>query len=821
MTHRHHSLPTLLLGLLLISPVAQAADEAPPARGPEIRFITRVTQTSLFARFGGEGVHRIDWQIHNAKGKEVATGSVAPSNNTPRITYTTLEPGKYQLWFRGQASDKVSSLDFEVTEDPVLNMGVIEKTAGGQRFRMINGKYVRTEILPSGLVKLIYPETLPSFNGKNTTRAWVFNSYMIPLPPDELKALSTTGLKLRAGNHSFYVYYFNAARAKTVAELRAQWWDLAGDQQGCQDNATGAEYALLEIEDIAPRDSTEIKPPDDIHAVTWYPQYQQTRNGLDLPEGKKFGVTKRVDGIPAAQLVEQGTYLQAAYADVNNNNIPYNRTWVTLRAYAKGQINHPYEGTIKAGETVTVDKDGVNCEPGDIISLHKGYSAGLPAGVEITYSIPEKGVFRFEIKNSSGEDKPFAGGTLDVKYFGSVESEARKLYDFGARKGCIVASEICENGIPYDYVEPIYRRIYELQQEHDGVTDPNETDIVSDYFSHLYGYGTEMHGSADDKRKLLSSREMARKNGVDGHDSNYYSNRAYEYRHRIVGGYLDSIARLLDGVRIYGHIGNLERQYIAMPDRRVATFGWTAFEGVSSQVERHATWQRLPFEGGDLLRVSRMEGSFEQLKYETFFSLLIGDYYVSWNDNGMFGTNINRFGLAHIGGGADWKNRWAPRGGEEVQYDPNDSTHPQSQPGEGAGWSDGAAPGHNGGFVGAWLLCQIKNRIDRTLRYPSFSYTMGDKTYTGYFNGNDPVKGEKGDASISRFGNGNAGQCNIVNQEEHRKPIVIYGEGSGGKCLIVINPYAGLTETTTYTLLDGPKKRSIRHRGPYLGVYRL
>jgi hypothetical protein len=286
-----------------------------------------------------------------------------------------------------------------------------------------------------------------------------------------------------------------------------------------------------------------------------------------------------------------------------------------------------------------------------------------------------------------------------------------------------------------------------------------------------------------------------------------------------VGGYLDGLAGVLNGVRLYRHIANLEKQYIAMPDRKVCTFGWTAFEGVSCMVEKCATWQRLPMEGGDLIRLSRMEGSFEQLKYETFISLLIGDYYVSWNDNGQMGTNINRFGLAHIGGPEPWKNLWQPTGGKEVQYDPNNPAHPKSK-GTGAGWSDGACPGHNGGFVGAWLMGQIKNRIDKSLRYPVFSYSIGDKTYTGYPDGNAPVKGTMGSSEVSRFGKGNAGQCNIINQEEHKKPIVFFGEGSGGNCLIVINPHAGLTETTTYEIHEG-RGHTIRHMGPYLGVYRV
>ena len=799
-------------------PEVKAAQE-PPKSGPIIRTVTRVTQTSLFAQFSGQEVWTIDWQIKTGQGKAVASGTFNPSNSTPAIAYPKLAPGHYTLIFRGQACKTGDEKAFEIQEDPVVRMGVVEKTAGGQIFSIVNGREVRIEVFPSGAVRLIYPETRPSGDGKSPTRAWVMNSYMVPLHADELRALSTTGLKLPEGNHTFYVYYLDSKRVATLEDLYANWWEIVMNPDTYRKHTAGAEYVLLQVEDVKPKASNEIKAPRDIRAVTWYPQYQETTNKLDLPPGKKFGVTKRVAGIPAQRLVEQGTYLQQCNADVNNNHIPYNRTWLTMRAYAKGEASIPHTGTVKAGETVTVDKNGLNCQPGDIISIHKGYSSGRPNGVNIAYSIPKTGTLRFDIKNTTGEDKTLSGGNLTAKYFASVNEEAERLYS-GARRGAITASEICENGIPYDQVEQIYRRLYELQVERDGVKNPNDTDIVSDYFCGLYGYGTEFgHVKAPEKRELFSTPENAKKGEMKGAPSRYYAERAYEYRHRLVGGYLDGIAQLLDGKRIYGHIESMEKQYIAMPDRKVLTFGWTGFEGIGSKIESGAIWQRLPLQGGDLIRLTRMEGSFEQLKYETFTSLLIGDYYVSWNDNGQYGTNVNGFGFAHIGGPADWKNLWQPTGGKEVQYNPNNPTQPRSNR-EGGGWSDGAAAGHNGGFVGAWLLSQIKERIDKSLRYPVFSYSVGGKEYPGYFDGNNPVKGALGNSEVSRFGRGNAGQCNIVNQNEHRKPIIFFGEGFGGACLIVINPFAGLTETTTYQVQEGAGY-TVSHAGPYLGVYRL
>jgi hypothetical protein len=690
---------------------------------------------------------------------------------------------------------------------------------------MINGRNVTLSILPTGHVKLNFPASLPTKTGGNQTKPWVLNSFMTPLSAAEQEALATTGIKLPEGAHTFYVYYIDPAKATTVAQLRGKWWEIMMNPETYRNFTAQSEYAMLEIRDMVPRESppgaAEVRLPRELEMATWYPQYQETDLRLTLPAGKKFGVSKRVAGIPAERLVEQGTSLQSVYADVNNNRIPWNKTWSTLRAYAKGEVHLPFKGVLSPGQTLSQDKTGLNCAPGDLLSFHQSFTGGLPKDVTATWTIPEKGIVRITLVNKRSESVALEG-EFTGKYFGNLDEEAEKHYHGYARRGNITAAEICENGIQFDDVERIFRKIYELQTLRDGVKTPNDTDIIGDYFAHLNGYGTglDWRTKPADQRELFRTSENARKSRPGESASGYYTRKAYEYRHRMAAGYMDSIARLLDGIRLYNHIANLEKQYIAMDDRRVGTFGWTALEGVESLVERSGVWQRLPLEGGDLLRLARPEGSFEQLKYETFFSLLIGDYYLSWNDNAPYGTDVKNFGLAHIGGPSPSKNQWQAMGADQpVQYDPANPSHPKAV-GKGPTWSDGAAPGHNGGFAGAWLLSQIADRIDQSLRYPAFSYSIGDKEYPGYFDGNVPVKGASGTSEVSRFGHGNPGQCNIVNQYEHRKPIVLYGEGTGGACLIVLNPYAGLTQTTTYHLKEGTAP-AIQHAGASLGVYRL
>jgi hypothetical protein len=649
------------------------------------------------------------------------------------------------------------------------------------------------------------------------------NSFMAPMQAAEIDALSTTGLDLPEGNHTIYFYWINPHKATTIAQLRANWWEILQNPETFQNHTAQLEYVILEIKNLRSNPSKEIKIPNDIQGATWYPQYQETPHKLALPEGKIFGVTKRVAGIPSVQLIAQGQYLQAIYGDVNNNSsIPYNRTWITQRAYHKGQAEIPYQGRLEAGQMVTLEKAELNCRPGDIISIHKGYSKGVPANLRVEYSIPQAGAFRFTITNTSDDAIDISDGNFYAGYFGSVDEEAQKFYEYSSRRGHVTTSEICENGIPFEYVERIYKRVYELQVERDGVKDVLDTNLIADYFAGMYGYGTDamaQFSSYSERRALLSSPDLAKKAKPNENESLYYSNRAYEYRHRLVSGYLDGVSRLLDATRIYGHIANLEKQYIAMDDRKVLTFGWVGFEGVQSEVEKNATDQRLPLKGGDLIRTSRPEASFEQLKYEAFFSLLIGDFYTLWDDGGIYGTDINNFGLAHIGGASAWKNQWQPTNGEMAQYDPANPTHPQPIGGQ-YHWSDSAAPGHNGAFCGAWLLSQAKDLFDKSLSYAKFSYSINNASQPGYFDGSEPVKGLSGTSEVSRFGVANPGQCNIINQEEHRKPIVLVGRGTKGKVAIIIHPHAGLTERVTYRIDDG-KLHVIQNTGPAVGLYRI
>jgi hypothetical protein len=705
--------------------------------------------------------------------------------------------------------------------DEAFKLGLIRYTAAGKQLDTINSRNVSAELTPQGKVKLNYPKTKRSVAGDTVCRAWVMNSLMIPLKPEEVEAISTTGLDLPDGGHQFYFYWIDASRPIDAKELRKEWWNLMQNPDTAPYYGSHTEYVILGIKSKNAKPTPQLIEPADIATVSWYPQYLETKHGLKLSENKVYGMTKRVADRPAQELVDKGFHIQSLYADVNNGFVPYNRTWDCYRTDPKGRAEVAYAGTLAPEQLITLDCKGLNCSPDDIISLHKGYSVGLPEGIQVEYQIPESGTFRFNIRNTSKEPKIIAPGNFYANYFKNIEQETEAMYS-KAQKGAVFTSQVCESGIPYERVEEMFKRIYQLQVEREGIKSVNESYLVADYFTSLYGYGNEFSffvDTFDEKRLLMSSSENAKKQKMDAEASLYYRHRAFDYRHRLVGGYVDGIARLLDGRRIYTHIANMEKQYIAMADRKVTTFGWVGFEGAECVVERYAIEQRLPLKDGDFIRGSRLYASFEQMKYEAFFSLLIGDFFLLWDDNVIYGTDIQNFGLAHIGGAADWKNKWQSKGGELVQYNPADPTHQKSIGGK-YEWSDSAAPGHNGAFCGAWLYSQIQNRVNKSLQYPRFSYQSKGEKQTGYVHGNDPVKGELGNSEVSRFGVGNAGQFNILNQHEHRKPIVMVGDGTEGKVAIILFPFAGQNETITYNIVHG-RTYTISHTGPNLSVYPL
>lgn len=560
---------------------------------------------------------------------------------------------------------------------------------------------------------------------------------------------------------------------------------------------------------------TKIQSPLNLHKNSQYPQYQQISATVSLPPDKAFGATKRVAGIAPSVILTKQTKMRAeSDGDVNNGNVPFDKVWVTGNAPAFGatrvELTEGISTQLSSGQVLERDiPAGVIV--GDILSDIKrgirqnGNEIFNISGLSVTWSIPQSGTLKLRLQNNTG-------GTIDlsnasygfwIRVFKSVNEIAENFYNFGVRKGTSVFAELVENGIQGDKVEQIFQRLFQLMQEREGVTDVNQTSIYRDYYSGLYGYTTDK-GFIASGETLNSLRGYMQSESAARGASGYYLNGAYNYSHRMVGGYIDGIRLTYKGTTIYNMIYNIEKCFMAMNNRKVAVFGWGALEGVSGYIEARATKQRLRFQdkGGHLIRTVRPAGSFKLIEAQAAFAVLIGNEYIMWNDPAQYGLSLNCFGVSHIGGPDPGKDFWQPFGGSIVQYQPGNPSMPQPNCSSGMShYSDANAPFYNGAFSGVYKVSQIMNRINNGLRYAPFSYNENGVEKTGYYNGNTPTAGSLGHGEVSRWGVSNYNQAVIAEQYFNgQRPIVMEGTGTDGDCLIICHPGAATFGTKTYNV---------------------
>lgn len=583
--------------------------------------------------------------------------------------------------------------------------------------------------------------------------------------------------------------------------------------------------------------ANRIKLPSSIRSATWYPQHMETNVSIANVAPKKFGISKRLAGIPASTLISEGkaTHIRAQYPDVNNGVIPQDNTWSTLRIVevngVRTIVSKPINTTINNGQTYTDEITGTAAQVNDIPGAynHSGISNNgnttgwqfYGNGLQFNISIPSNGTVRFQITNNTGSAINISGKYIFADIYKSLPELAQTAYNVTAHKNAPTFSEFAENGMPFNKVEEFFKEMYNyIKAQNPGtVNTPADTELYSDYFAAINGYagGPGLNSSSDFNvvRSILANETNARAG------SNYYTAQAYNYRNRFIQGYFNGIPLMFNGNYVYSTIFDIEREFVAMSDRKVGVFGWGAFEGVGRGIDGQQ-WQRLPLQGGDLIRLARAQGSFEMTQMQGFTALLLGNTYVLWNDNSPYGTNVNCWDKAYIGGNEPWKTRWQPTNGVDVQYEDGNPSHPKPATGCNGNFSDSAADNLNGAFAGVYLYAQIKDRANQKVKYATFSYQNNAGNQTGYASSNNPVLGSKGDASVSRFGNANYGQHNIVNQWEAKKPIVWECLGTGGTAIVIINLYAGLTENIAYTVTtQNHGTQVINHTGSGLGVYTI
>lgn len=508
--------------------------------------------------------------------------------------------------------------------------------------------------------------------------------------------------------------------------------------------------------------ATEVKDPSWLRKNDWFSSYQLGPT-ITVSHDKKYMITKRVDGVSLSKIVgppgSPGLTdgVQAIYFDVNNGAIPYGKTWTNARASGDYEFDQP------------------------------------------------------------------------------VEQLASKIYN-GNKHPALVFSQMMEDSslhgsnepnlhTRFSKVEQIFKRVAEKLRDNDGVAFA-DNELVCDYFSGIFGWETNVKldiiGLAAAVKGMSTSDEAKKTNQTDQGVfvySNYYANNV-NYRGRIVPGYIEGLGTQRGGRGAYSAVYNLERNYIAQPATKCICYASGMVEGlIFGAADRSGVWQNYPVPdaNGDLIRISSVEGSYDMLKTQTLLNLLIGDRYVIWDDNGLYGTNDKAFGLAYYGGPAPWKTKWKPNGGSATQYNPGAPGHPISEPtGQ---FATNHSPHNNGSWAGNYLYGQIWNYSNGSLKWPTFNYVENGVSKSGYYNGDVPTAGPLG-TEVSRRGKSNPGQDNIARQWYNgRKPIVFEGTGSdpSKKCWIVLNLSAGFNGTTVFNIAGGTQ---ITHVGTGIGVYR-
>lgn len=729
-------------------------------RGPTIKEINDVSASGLTFVFDGEGIAELGWEIIQ-NGSVLRKGVLTPVHNHPSIQVDTLAKGNYSLHIFGTKCKGASTLGFSVAGDAPKDPPK-EDPKEDPKDTIPNPALSKEN--PGVLMTKVAGQTFGVINSRD---------FMAQITSDgRVKLKYDKQSKAMDGDIPVYAWLLDSNMSLIKqSEIDA----LTGEGLKLPEGAY--HFYLYYYSKEAATTVAELK------AHVW-PYMQKEEGGFFRKHSKESQMV----------IVEVQDDVAKETNEVKTPRSVRSATWFPQYQLTNETIDLPKGKKMGIAKRVEgVPMDHLLKQVTQILAEYADVNNGVIPGDRTWLCMNAKA-------NADGS-------------FRTPEKEATLHY---YTKGCTVHSQMAEDGWAFSEVEKCYEAMYKKL----GDVKVEDTGIHADYWAPIKGYGTDIatHDvNFEDRRKLMANpanAKRARKVGDEFGESLYYATGAYKYRNRLSVAYLDSIALLLDAKRVYGIPMTLERQYIAMSDRRISSFGWVSFEGNTSRVERLGVWQRLPLEGGDILRLSRGEGSFEMLKLEVFYALLIGDVYVSWHDNMPYNTDISKWTVAHIGGESDWKTQFQPTGGQIEQYNPNNPKHPKASHTR-PPFSDTASPGHNGGFVGSWIYSQIKNRVNQSLKYAEFSYNG----QPGYFNGTKPVYGSLGNAEVSRFGVANAGQHNSVNQMEHRKPMVFLGSGTEGKVAIVINPYAGLTENTEYKFHE--VGATINHVGSYLGVYKI
>jgi len=321
-----------------------------------------VSQSGLWYNFYSVGVTNMKETIRTASGKVVLEHITAGLTRDRIFLQFNLDPGRYSLQIENADCDaKSQSVSFTIQggggggqpiPDPVVpkpepepdpqpihfeNPGVYSLVQNGQVYEWIPSENVEVEI-SGGKVRIIAPETKQSRERGNTCRRFLVGDlFDNRLPEKEENALFGEGLELPVGNYEFKILYLNA---KNWAEVEKNMWQLVGYDN--HEHRAGF-YNSAEVETLK-LSITDGSPIQGIHSdqwrTSWIPQYQILPGKLTLPEGKAFGITRYLEGIPKDSIMSKITHIQHVYEWVWQ--YPLSKAWKNMQIFdGNGAVQMP------------------------------------------------------------------------------------------------------------------------------------------------------------------------------------------------------------------------------------------------------------------------------------------------------------------------------------------------------------------------------------------------------------------------------------------------------------------------------------------------
>ncbi|MGG7664079.1 hypothetical protein [Dyadobacter sp. BHUBP1] len=707
-------------------------------------------------------------------------------------------------------------------------------TVSGKRYTWIDSENATIEVAQDGKIKLIAAAEKSSFDGSASCIPFLLDANYRGYSPDFCNKLLGAGAGFPYGQHEIYVLYIDAPDGDWNY-VEANIWELLGNPQ-----THFAHSALPE------KVSFSVEPVNGINDMLPYSQSRTgwlftafyLGNNLSLPEGKSFAVSRFVND--STGLVDKEasitdiamnkvTHIVDMYDSDVRNYIPASRRWRTAKCEVE-HFNQHFDLVLDDGVLYTLDIQTQASNPAFMIgNWHRhtfleefvGGQGGLN-GCNYSSEDLGGGLLRFKIANNTSALQKVLG-SVNVRVVWTPQVAAD---NFEKDPGFMAFAEFAENGMltingdAFSEIEYSFMLDFAgVQAIHPAVTTPAQTNIVSDYYAPVWGYGagggSYIYLTPAEKKARMASVAAARGTSA------YYANQAYMYRNRMGGvKYHNGWESVRDGKGMLGLIYDIEVDHIAMHDVKDIGLAWQATDGTGSFITTHGINYRLTFPPGDIIKRAPHVHSHEFMKFGAFFQLLLASGHALWEAGALFCKNPYAFV-------PDWvlhnnKVLWQTDGGPVEEWQAGNPAMVQPDPNADTAFPNAPQLGEQGAWCGAYVYSQISTASDRvsgSIAYAKYTYKVnGGAPQNGYGVSDAPKAGALGNAELSRFGLANVGQDNIVDIGDLQVPIVILTQGMDGYGLIVKNFFCEPDDVVTYSVQVGAQVLDFELVGTLLHV---